>query len=78
MARGTPNALRFGIRSVPGVKDVTITEFPNGVPGELRLDVNTMARVHGIALPPAAPLLHFAARQDVRVWPIVPVRPDDA
>lgn len=38
-ARGTVDAIRFGVKSVPGVKDVALTEFPNGVPGEVRLDV---------------------------------------
>lgn len=37
--RGTVDAIRFGVKSVPGVKDVAVTEFPNGVPGEVRLDV---------------------------------------
>jgi uncharacterized protein len=30
---------------------------------------NTMARVTGITLPASTPLLHFAKRQDVVVWP---------
>lgn len=38
-ARGTIDALRFGLRSIPGVRAVTVTEFPNGVPGELAIDV---------------------------------------
>jgi uncharacterized phage protein gp47/JayE len=37
--RGTLDALRFGVRSVPGVKDVSLVEFPNGVAGEVRIDV---------------------------------------
>lgn len=37
---------------------------------------NTMAAASGVALPGAAPLLHFAARQDVVVWP--PERLDGA
>jgi len=37
--RGTVDALRFAVRSVPGVKDVTVTEFPNGVAGEISLVV---------------------------------------
>lgn len=37
--RGTLDALRFGVLSVAGVKSVEITEFPNGVPGEVRVDV---------------------------------------
>lgn len=38
-ARGTVDALRFGLLSVPGVKDVTVTEFPRGVPGEIDVTV---------------------------------------
>lgn len=38
-ARGTLDALKFGVQSIPGVKDVAVTEFPNGVPGEIRIDV---------------------------------------
>jgi uncharacterized phage protein gp47/JayE len=37
--RGTPDALAFGLRSIPGVKDVQIIEAPNGVPGEVELVV---------------------------------------
>lgn len=37
--RGTVDALRFGVLSVTGVRAVEITEFPNGVPGEVRIDV---------------------------------------
>lgn len=38
-ARGTVDALRYGLASIPGVKDAAVTEFPNGVPGEVRVDV---------------------------------------
>lgn len=38
-ARGTLVALRFGVLSVEGVKAVTVTEFPNGVSGEIAIDV---------------------------------------
>lgn len=38
-ARGTLDALRFGVLSVDGVKAVTVSEFPNGVPGEIAIDV---------------------------------------
>lgn len=38
-ARGTLDALRFGVLSVPGVKNVAVTERPNGVPGEIKVDV---------------------------------------
>lgn len=32
--------------------------------------VNTMPQAHGLRLPPVAPLLHFARRLDVVVWPL--------
>ncbi len=38
-ARGTLDSLRFGLRSIPGVRAVTVTELPRGVPGELAIDV---------------------------------------
>ncbi|WP_134681110.1 baseplate J/gp47 family protein [Paracoccus ravus] len=38
-ATGTLAALEYGLRSIEGVKDVTVTEFPNGVAGEVRVDV---------------------------------------
>ncbi len=37
--RGTVDALRYGLLGVRGVKDVTLTELPNGIPGEIRIDV---------------------------------------
>jgi uncharacterized phage protein gp47/JayE len=37
--RGTTDALKFGLRSVPGVKDVVVEEAPNGVAGEVRLQI---------------------------------------
>jgi len=39
IVRGTVDALRFGLLSLPEVKDVTIVEAPNGVHGEIRIDV---------------------------------------
>jgi hypothetical protein len=39
VVRGTVDALRFGLLSIPEVKNVNITEAPNGVPGEVRIDV---------------------------------------
>jgi uncharacterized phage protein gp47/JayE len=39
VVRGTLDALRFGLRSIPSVTDVTIVEQPNGVAGEIRVDV---------------------------------------
>lgn len=38
-ARGTVDALEFGLRAVPGVKNVAVVEEPNGVAGEIRIDV---------------------------------------
>jgi uncharacterized protein len=38
-------------------------------PAEARIAINTMADAAGIRLPSMAPLLHFAKRQDVVVWP---------
>lgn len=37
--RGTNAALRFALLSIDGVSEATIVEEPNGVPGELRVDV---------------------------------------
>ena len=37
--RGTLTALEEGIRAVEGVKDVSVIEAPNGVPGEIKIDV---------------------------------------
>ncbi len=39
VVRGTVDALRFGLLSLPEVKDVAIVEAPNGVHGEIRIDV---------------------------------------
>jgi uncharacterized protein YqjF (DUF2071 family) len=36
---------------------------------------NTMTEPLGIRLPSQEPLLHYAARQDVLVWPLAPVMP---
>jgi hypothetical protein len=33
------DALHFGLISIPGVQDVAITEAPNGVPGEIKIEV---------------------------------------
>jgi uncharacterized phage protein gp47/JayE len=38
--RGTVDAIRFGLLSVPGVKAVEIVEMPNGVPGEVSVSVS--------------------------------------
>jgi len=39
VVRGTVDALKFHLLSLEEVKDVTITEEPNGVPGEVKIDV---------------------------------------
>ena len=39
VVRGTLDALKFHLLSLPEVKDVAITEEPNGVPGEVKIDV---------------------------------------
>ena len=41
---------------------------------EAEVAENTMARAAGITLPSCAPLLHFAKRQDVVVWPSTTIR----
>ena len=37
--RGTLSALEEGLRAIEGVKDVSVIEAPNGVPGEIKIDV---------------------------------------
>jgi hypothetical protein len=39
VVRGTVDALRFGLLSITGVQDLSIIEAPNGVPGEIKIDV---------------------------------------
>ncbi|WP_157732516.1 baseplate J/gp47 family protein [Cellulomonas sp. PSBB021] len=39
-ARGTLDALRHGVANLEGVQDVTVTEFPQGLPGEVLLSVS--------------------------------------
>lgn len=39
-------------------------------PATAEIEVNTMAKAAGIALPATPPLLHFARRLDVAVWPL--------
>jgi uncharacterized protein YqjF (DUF2071 family) len=41
---------------------------------EALIEENTMARAAGIALPETAPLLHFAKRLEVLIWPLTKVR----
>lgn len=37
--RGTVSALEFAVRSIPGVREVAITERPNGIAGEIKIEV---------------------------------------
>jgi uncharacterized phage protein gp47/JayE len=37
--RGTVDAMKFGLLAIDGVKDVVITERPNGIPGEIKVSV---------------------------------------
>jgi uncharacterized protein len=39
-------------------------------PAHAELRENTMTAPYGIRLPAVKPLLHYAARQDVAVWPL--------
>lgn len=43
-------------------------------PAEAEIEVNTMAAAANVALPTAPPLLHFARRLDVVVWPLTAIR----
>lgn len=37
--RGTVDAMKFGLLAIDGVKDVVVTEQPNGIPGEIKVSV---------------------------------------
>ena len=39
-------------------------------PAELEVSTDTMAISHGIRLPEIPPLLHYANRQEVLIWPL--------
>ena len=41
--KGTLEAIRDGLLALPSVKDVAIEEFPNGVAGEIRVDIQLAA-----------------------------------
>lgn len=43
VVRGTLDAIRFGLLSIDGVKNVNIIEAPNDVPGEIRIEVAHVA-----------------------------------
>jgi uncharacterized protein YqjF (DUF2071 family) len=45
------------------------------MPANAQLEHNTMAEPYGLKLESPPPLLHFAPRQDVLIWPLVPARP---
>lgn len=38
--KGTPEAIRYGLLQMDEVRDVTVTEMPNGVPGEIALAIS--------------------------------------
>jgi uncharacterized protein YqjF (DUF2071 family) len=42
---------------------------------EAGFELNTMAEPYGLKLDSPPPLLHFATRQDVLIWPLVGARP---
>jgi len=42
-------------------------------PARAAITLNTMATAHGLDLPPAPPLLHFARFQDVWIWPLAAI-----
>jgi len=44
---------------------------------EAQIAQNTMAKAAGIELPRISPLLHFAKRLQVLIWPLKPVRGED-
>jgi hypothetical protein len=37
---------------------------------QAEFEINTMAEAASISLPPSLPLLHFARKQEVLIWPI--------
>lgn len=41
---------------------------------EAEIEINTVAGAAGVVLPPSAPLLHFARRLDVLIWPLQQIR----
>jgi len=43
-------------------------------PAKAQIVRNSMALAHGLALPDAAPLLHFARELEVLAWPLEPLR----
>jgi uncharacterized protein YqjF (DUF2071 family) len=45
------------------------------MPADAHFERNTMAEPYGLKLESPPPLLHFAPRQDVLIWPLVPALP---
>ena len=45
-------------------------------PAEAEIAENTMTAAAGVSLGAREPLLHYARRQDVVIWPPAPARPD--
>jgi len=68
-ARGTLSALRFGLLAIDGVKDVAITEHPNGVAGEIQIDIAYSAEAAEV-LPLVQQRVEELRPAGVRVLPI--------
>lgn len=51
--KGTVDAIQNGLLLLPEVRDVKITEMPNGVPGEVQLSISLVQPPSGNALPPS-------------------------
>lgn len=49
--KGTPQAIRHGLLALPQVRDATVEEMPNGVPGEIRITVSLAQSQGGTDLP---------------------------
>jgi uncharacterized phage protein gp47/JayE len=47
--KGTVGAIRNGLLQLPEVRDVKVEEFPNGVPGEIKVSISLAP---GVAVPP--------------------------
>jgi hypothetical protein len=49
--KGTVSAIKYGLLQMPEVRDVQVTEMPNGVPGEIALSISLVQPPPGGALP---------------------------